>query len=216
MAESTSNVVVLCDFDGTATPYGVVDEILGHFADAAWLELAKAWERQEIGTAQGLPLGFSHVRASRAQMEAMLDTIPLDPAFPELMSFCQSQGYTFAVVSDGLVWYIRYILACHGIQNVAIYANEIRFNEDGFHLSFPWYSPETPLRGTSKVAIIRHYQNGNSKVVFIGDGQTDIEAAPVADLVYARADLLSYCQAQGIPAIAFSTLRDVLVNWREP
>jgi len=216
MTESTSNVVVLCDFDGTATPYDVINEILAHFADPAWLELAKAWERQEIGTAQLLRLAFSHVRASRAQMEALLETIPLDPAFPELVSFCQSQGYTFAVASDGLVWYIRYILDGHGIQNVPIYANEIRFDEHGFQLSFPWYSPQTPLRGTSKVAIIRQYQDGDCKVVFIGDGQTDIEAAPVADLVYARADLLSYCQAQGIPAIAFSTLRDVLVNWREP
>jgi 2-hydroxy-3-keto-5-methylthiopentenyl-1-phosphate phosphatase len=209
-------LVVLCDFDGTATPHTVINELFETFADPGWQDLAKAWERREITTPQGLPLCFGHVRATRAQMEAFLATIPLDPAFPDLVDLCRSKGYGFAVVSDGLSWYIRYILEAHGILDVTIYANEIEFEPQGFRLSFPWYSPETPLRGTSKLAIIRRYQAADAKVVFIGDGLTDMEAAPVADVVYAKNGLLAHCREQGIHATAFSNLREVLAIWRDP
>jgi 2,3-diketo-5-methylthio-1-phosphopentane phosphatase len=217
MATPTSPaVVVLCDFDGTATRHTVINELLETFADPDWQKLAEAWERREITTPQGLPRCFDHVKATRTEMEAFLDTIPLDPAFPDLVDFCRRKGHGFAVASDGLSWYIRYILAAHGIHDVTIYANEIEFEPQGFRLSFPWYSPTTPLRGTSKAAIIRRYQASGAKVVFVGDGLTDIEAAPVADLVYAKNGLLAHCRDQGIPAIPFSTLHDVLASWRDP
>ncbi len=209
-------VVVLCDFDGTATPHTVINELLETFADPAWRDLAEAWERREITTPQGLPLCFSHVKATRAEMESFLATIPLDPAFPDLVGFCRKKGHGFAIASDGLSWYVRYILESHGIHDVTIYANEIAFEAHGFRLSFPWYSPETPLRGTSKVAIMRRHQAQGAKVVFIGDGLTDIEAAPVADVVYAKDGLLAYCRDEGIAALAFSTLRDVLDGWKDP
>jgi 2,3-diketo-5-methylthio-1-phosphopentane phosphatase len=211
-----SAVVVLCDFDGTATPHTVINELLETFADPAWRDLAEAWERREISTPQGLPLCFGYIQATRSEMESFLATIPLDPAFPDLVDFWRKEGYGFAIVSDGLAWYVRYILEGHGIHDMTIYANEIAFEANEFRISFPWYSPETPLRGTSKVAIMRRYKARGAKVVFIGDGLTDIEAAPLADLVYAKDGLLAHCRREGIPALAFSSLRDVLNGWREP
>jgi 2-hydroxy-3-keto-5-methylthiopentenyl-1-phosphate phosphatase len=215
-SKSSPAVVVLCDFDGTATPHTVINELFERFADPAWQDLCDAWERREITTPQGLPLCFGHVKATRAELESFLGTIALDPAFPDLVELCRSKGHDFAVASDGLTWYIRYVLENHGIHDLTIYANEIEFEPHGFRLSFPWYDPVTPLRGTSKVAIIRRYQAKGAKVVFIGDGLTDIEAAPVADLVYAKDGLLAHCREQGIPALAFSTLRDVVDGWSEP
>ncbi len=209
-------VVVLCDFDGTATPLSVIDELFREFADPSWMELAAAWERREIGTPQGIPYAFGTITASRADMEALLDSIPLDPALPDLIVFCEQRGYGFAIVSDGLTWYIRYVLDRHGIGDIPIYSNEIHFEPAGFRFSFPWYDARTPLRGTCKVAIIEHHQEEGAKVVLIGEGQTDSEAAEVADLVYAKDSLLEYCRARDIPAIAFSALQDVLNNWKVP
>jgi 2-hydroxy-3-keto-5-methylthiopentenyl-1-phosphate phosphatase len=212
----TPKVVLLCDFDGTATPLSVIDELFREFADPSWQELAAAWARREISTPEGIPCAFGTVKATRAEMEALLDSIPLDPALPDLIEFCQQRGYGFAIISDGLTWYIRYVLDRHGIADVPIYSNDIHFEPDGFRFSFPWYDAQTPLRGTGKMAIIQRLQADGAKVVLIGDGQTDSEAAEVADLVYATNSLLEYCRGQGIPAIAFSTLRDVIDNWREP
>ena len=43
-------------------------------------------------------------------------------------------------------------------------------------------------------------------MVFIGDGLSDLEAVHVADQVYARDELLEYCQEKDIPAIGFTSM----------
>ncbi|MGQ9493877.1 MAG: haloacid dehalogenase-like hydrolase, partial [Anaerolineae bacterium] len=119
-----------------------------------------------------------------------------------------------AVVSDGLAWYIRYILDRHGVRNVQVYANEIQFGSDGLRLSFPWYSLSSPLRGTSKLALAQRYKAEGLRVVFIGDGLSDIEVVEAADVLYARAGLLDYCREGHILAIPFSSLSEVLNDLR--
>ena len=43
-------------------------------------------------------------------------------------------------------------------------------------------------------------------MVFIGDGLSDLEGCHVADQVYARDELLEYCQEKDIPAIGFTSM----------
>jgi len=214
--QQKSGVAVLCDFDGTATPHIVIDMLYRQFAAPSWREIVQRWERGEISTREEIQSCFATITASRAEMESFLDTIPLDPALVQLVDFCRQRGYHFAIVSDGLRWYIEYVLNRHGIRDVTIYASEIHFGPDGFRFSFPWYNPESPLRSTSKVSIVQRYQAQGDKVVFIGDGSTDIKAAQAADVVYARDALLTYCREHGIPAIEFSDLSDVLAKWTLP
>nr|MBC7243815.1 MtnX-like HAD-IB family phosphatase [Chloroflexota bacterium] len=209
-----SQVAVLCDFDGTATPCIVIDMLYRRFAAPSCLQMVKLWEQGKISTPEEMRACFATITAGRAEMEHLLDSVPLDPAFPDLVSFCQQQGYPFAIVSDGLTWYIRYILERHGIHHVQVYANEIHFGPDGLHLSFPWYSAESPLRGTSKLAFVRRYKAEGFQVVFIGDGLSDIEVVGAADVLFARASLLDYCREQRIPAMPFSNLSEVLDNLR--
>ena len=215
-ARSKPNVAVLCDFDGTATPHIVIDMLYHRFAAPCWLEITQRWSRGEISTQEEIQSCFATISATRAEMEAFLDSIPLDPGFPSLLDFCRRRGYRFAIVSDRLSWYIKYILDQHGIRDVTIYASEIRFEADRFRFSFPWYSPDTPLRSTSKSAIVRRYQAEDFEVVFIGDGLSDIDAVEVADVVYARNGLMEHCREQAIPAIEISNLSDVLAQWRAP
>jgi 2-hydroxy-3-keto-5-methylthiopentenyl-1-phosphate phosphatase len=185
------------------------------FAAPSCLQMVKLWEQGKISTPEEMHACFATVTASQAEMEHFLSTIPLDPALADLLDFCKRRGYHFAIVSDGLVWYIQHILHCHGIHNVTIYANEIHFGPNGLRLSFPWYSPETPLRGTSKLALVRRYQADGFQVVFIGDGLSDVEVVGAADVLYARASLLDYCRAHRSPAIPFSNLREVLEDLRK-
>lgn len=211
---ASPRIAVLCDFDGTATPCNVTDMLYHQFAAPSCLEMVKRWERGEIGTREEMAACFATVTASRAEMELLLNSVPLDPAFPDLLEFCQHRGYHFAVVSDGLAWYIRYILDRHGVHNVQVYANEIQFGSDGLRLSFPWYSPSSPLRGTSKLALAQRYKAEGLQVVFIGDGLSDIEVVEAADILYARASLLDYCRERHILAIPFSSLSEVLNDLR--
>jgi len=206
-------LAVLCDFDGTIT----VDETLGflyeRFAGPECQDLVQGWIRGELTTPQEMRGCFASMKATRAELEAALQGVRVDPGFPGLVQFCRHQGYQLAILSDGLMWYIRLILDREGFPDLPVFANEILFLTQGVEIRSPWYDPETPRRGVSKPAIIRKYQAEGYRVVFVGDGLSDVEAVGVADRVCARGQLLDYCQERGFPAIGFSRLGDLLEKW---
>ncbi len=205
---------VLCDFDGTITHCEVIGEIYNKFASGNCEHLVNLWVRGEISTPEEIQGCFATIHATRQEMEAELNTIPVDAGFPALLDYCRNQGYQFAILSDGLQWYIEYILSKHGISGLTIYANQIEFKPSGFEISFPWYNPETPKRGASKPMIIQRYQNSGARVIFIGDGLSDREAVQVADSVYAKGRLLEYCRQNEFPVTGFTDLAELLKLWQ--
>ena len=209
-------MAVLCDYDGTASPDITVDLLYQRFAAPSWVEVTQRWERGGISTREELLTNFPTIRAGRAELEAFLDSLAIDPGVPGLLAFCRQHGYAFAIVSDGLTWYIEHVLRRHGLEGLTVYSNEVRFDPDGIHLSFPWYDPECPLRGVCKAAIVRRYQSQGYRVAFIGDGASDREVMGVADVLYAKSTLLAMCREQGVAAIPYTTLDDVITRWREP
>lgn len=211
-----SRVAVLSDFDGTLTPSCTIDMLYGRFAAPSWVQVTQRWERGEIGTREELTANFLSMKASRAEMESALDAVTLDPGMPALLAFCREREYPFAIVSDGLTWYIEYILGRHGVHDITSYANQIHFEPQGLRLSFPWYDPSSPLRGVGKAAITRRYQQQGYRVAFIGDGLSDVEVVGVADVLYAKDSLLRHCRERGAEAIEYSTLLDVVARWKDP
>lgn len=210
------HIAVFCDFDGTVTKGGVLDLLYKAFADSSCWELVEGWIRGDVSTPQEMQGCFSSMNATWDEMEAVLDTVQIDPAFPRLVEFCEERGYPLSILSDGLRWYIEYVLRRYGIPALPIYANEIQFLPGGYHITTPWYHPQTPRRGVSKPRIIQKYKDEGYKTVFIGDGLSDLEAVHVADQVYARDELLEYCQEQDIPAIGFTSMDELIQMWREP
>ena len=69
--------------------------------DAAW-ELEYAWRRGEIGSAECLSQQWEMVRVSEGELQSLLDSIPLDEAFPTFFGRCQEAGVPLVVLSDGL------------------------------------------------------------------------------------------------------------------
>jgi 2-hydroxy-3-keto-5-methylthiopentenyl-1-phosphate phosphatase len=214
MDSRTGGFAFLCDFDGTICPTQMMDFLYGRFA-ACGMEFAEQWVRGEISTQEEIESTFSTISASREEMEAALDAIEIDPHFPAFLEFCRDRNYSFAIVSDGLKWYIDYILAKHGIRGVEIYANQIHFGVGGFRFEFPWYDDETPMRGVCKPRIVRRYQERGRRVVYAGDGMSDFEVIGVADYIFARGKLAEFAREQGVEFTEFDNCRDLLDNWQK-
>ena len=210
---SPQKLAVLCDFDGTITPGDILDILYTKFAGPECQELAKKWFKGEISTPAEIQGCFASIRATRGEMESALDPVQIDLSFAGFVRFCREQGYTFAILSDGLGWYITYILQRYGVEGLTIYANEVEFGQDGMLIHSPWYHPDTPLRGTSKPAIVLQYQAEGYTVVFLGDGPTDVEAVEVADIVFAKGRLANYCRTKGVPFTEFNTFSEVIQHW---
>jgi 2,3-diketo-5-methylthio-1-phosphopentane phosphatase len=209
-------LAVLCDFDGTIVPCDTVELMYQRFAEPPCPDLNEKWIRGEISTQEELQGCFATITASRAEMEAALCAVSIDPAFPPFLAFCRERGYRFAVVSDGLDWIIDLILGRHGLDGLTVYCNRLRFEPGGFRFTFPFFDPESPLRGISKPTIIRRHREEGFRVAFIGDGLSDLDAVPVADVVYAKERLLEYCRDRGIAATEFTDFGDLMEKWVEP
>jgi 2-hydroxy-3-keto-5-methylthiopentenyl-1-phosphate phosphatase len=206
-------IAVLCDFDGTIVLGDTTAAIYARYGTPLCQELNQRWIRREIGTMEEMQGCFSTMKASKKDLEAVLAQIPVDAAFPAFVDFCRCRGYAFAVLSDGLVWVIKYVLGLQSVDGLTVYANELHFEADGLRVSFPWHDPAAPMRGVSKHGIIRRYQAEGYKVVYIGDGPTDLEVVGVADVLCARDELLHYCRERAIAAIGFTDLADLMANW---
>ena len=201
--------VILSDFDGTITTINVLDSLYEKFGGPGFRQHMERWRRGEIGTMQEIELVFSTVKATRQEMENFLRTVKLDPGFKPLLRYCRKQDIPFAVVSDGLRWYIDSILGYHDLGIPDVFAGDISFTADGFRFSFPWYDSAYPLRSTAKPLIVKDYQRRGYSVIFIGDGITDVEAAEAADVVYAKDVLLYEAEKRGIRARQFENMRDI-------
>lgn len=201
--------VILCDFDGTLTETETMDIIYEQFA-ACGTKYAERWVRAEISTLVEIVSSFRTITATRLVMEKRLADIELIPGAIEFVQACWQKKQTFAIVSDGLRWYIEFVLEQHGLWDLKIYTNEIFFQDGRFLFSWPWYHPSTPLRGTSKSNIIRMLQQHGEEVVFIGNGHSDTDVVGVADRIYARGFLAEYCENKGVTATVFTDFHDLI------
>jgi 2-hydroxy-3-keto-5-methylthiopentenyl-1-phosphate phosphatase len=120
------------------------------------------------------------------------------------------------VISDGLDFYIRRLLDREGHADVPVLANRLEFEPGGkLRPSFPNFEGGCGRCGTCKGAEVRRRQAMGQTVWFAGDGISDRCAAPVADRLFARRDLLRFARAQGIPATPIDSLADVLASLRD-
>ncbi len=207
------DIAVLCDFDGTITNLPTLGLIFREFA-ACGMDNVIRYERGEIDMREEIRATFETINASKEEMELALQKVKMEAGFLDFLDFTKNKNYGFAIVSDGLDWYIDHILKRYGVQDLTIFANEISFEPQGFHLDFPWFDERAPRRGVCKSMIARSYSNHYDKVVFIGDGSSDVDIVFEADVVFARGWLASYCSGKNIEHIEFRNWEELMNKWR--
>jgi len=72
---------ILCDFDGTIATEDVTDSLLTRFADPAWQTIEAEWKAGRIGSRECMTRQVALIRATREDIDRLLDTIEIDPDF---------------------------------------------------------------------------------------------------------------------------------------
>lgn len=210
----TLKIIVLCDFDGTITNEDALEPIYTRFASCGTY-FAKLWHLGKIGTREEMVETFNCIHADRSQLESVLDEITIDEGIHDLLLSCKSLGYEFAILSDGLEWYIHHILERYNIFGVKIFANQIVFKNDGsFQFEFPWFNQNNPKRALHKPAIIDQYHQAGYHTIFIGNGSSDQDAVWEAEQIYAKTPLFEYCVAKQIEAHHFESFAELVGTWK--
>lgn len=202
---------VFCDFDGTISIGDATDQVLSRFADPDWETIEQEWSRGSIGSAECMRRQIALVRTTPHDLDAFLDTVPIDPGFPAFLTVCKARGISVTVVSDGVGYFIRRILARHNIFDLPIIANVLarRQEPEGVVYSLDQPFADRTCNAGSGVCKCAVVEDGGW-TIYIGDGRSDFCVSDKADIVFAKDKLAEHCSRQAIPFIKFDTFTDLL------
>ncbi|MCL2790919.1 MAG: HAD-IB family phosphatase [Desulfobulbus sp.] len=205
---------ILCDFDGTITPFDVTDVLLQRFAHPSWEDVEAQWLGGKITARECMERQVRLLDVPLHLLDAFLDTIPVVDGFVDFAQGCASQGVSLTVVSDGLDYAIRRILSRHGVGALPVIANRLRcLGASKYRLEFP-YSIAGCASGVCKCAVAKAM---DGEILLVGDGHSDCCVAGVSALVLARQGkkLQRHCATEGYPHLIFTDFYDVAARLDE-
>ena len=206
-------VLVVSDFDGTICTADVGDGLNARFAAPEWREIDRAYTRGEIGSRLAYPRVAALMQGiTREQMLAFaLRQARIDPGFPAFVAFCRARGYDLKVISDGLDFYIEAVLERDGLTDIEFYANAVSFSApDRIAVDFPHLNERCAKCGTCKSALIERFRPDYDRILYIGDGHSDVCPSQRADRIFAKGVLLEKCMQNGTPCSPYRTFEDIL------
>ncbi len=199
---------VFVDFDGTLVEPNVAillverfcpgGETVAHEVDlqlhSGQITLRQAWDRQ-AALLPGDRIGEMRQWA--------VDNVPLRQGAREFLALLGRHQIPTAIVSGGLDFYIRAVLDREKID-LPFVSDSLRNRPDGsVEVLHPYGHASCRLCGICKAQVIRSPSPAGQHTVFLGDGSTDRYGAEVADIVFARHRLKTFCERSGVPFIAF-------------
>lgn len=201
---------VFCDFDGTISTGDATDLVLSAFADPEWRAIEQRWKDGEIGSAECMRLQVGLLRATRVQLDGLLDDIAIDPGFPDFLRFCIRNAVPVVIVSDGVDYFIKRILARHGVHSLPVIANTLTHPQPGAGGPYVLSSRHAKPGCASGAGVCKCRAIGaEGPRGFVGDGRSDFCVSDKPEVVFAKGALANHCAARGIPFLGFETFAEL-------
>lgn len=203
---------ILCDFDGTISVDDVTDILLERFGKPGWQALEKRWLNGEISSRMCMQAQIAMLDASKEELDLAIDDIRIDPAFPAFLHATKRYGWPVTIVSDGLDYAIKRILAHNGITDIPVRANRLlQAGTRAWQLESPYANTACKVdSGMCKCACAKLEQKDKRLVLLIGDGASDFCAAGRADFVFAKYRLNEYCRQHDLHHISILGFADAI------
>jgi 2,3-diketo-5-methylthio-1-phosphopentane phosphatase len=211
----TVNLKVFTDFDGTVTKMDIGNLIFKTFAgDQIW-PLINLWKENKI-TSKELLIKECELAeiGTLKDLNDLVDQQSIDDHFINFADFCEENGIEIIILSDGLDFYIKKILEKYNLGYLTFYANKFNYefsDDNNIRIvpDFPHTDSECILCGNCKRNHILYYSHDDEIIVYIGDGYSDRCPIEYADIVFAKGNLLSYCNARKISCFKFNNFLDI-------
>ena len=207
------NIIFFSDFDGTIILEDSTDTLVKLYGseqdklDEALFAQGKATHRDVMER---------HYRAMRptpALFEAVMETMPLDPAFPMFYHAVRALGIEFYVLTGGAAEGVHGYLAKNGLGEVVVYGNSLYVDNHTLLMKCGDAAEETfckkGLCGHCKTKHLEEARKQGKAVIYIGDGLTDLCAASHTDFLFAKDVLAHRCEKSGVPFMPFTGFCDI-------
>ncbi len=205
-----TKTLVQCDFDGTITEEDVSFMMLDAFADGDWRQLLKDYQEAKITVGRFNTVAFAMVKADRQSLlEVVQRTMKIRPGFHQLVACCRRKGFRFVIVSNGLDFYIEKILRNNGLGDIEAFAAKTHFHPEG--LKVQYIGPDgSHLDDDFKEAYVNSFLGEGYRIIYMGNGTSDISAARRCHYIFATGTLLDHCKQTNLGCTPFTDFNEVV------
>jgi 2-hydroxy-3-keto-5-methylthiopentenyl-1-phosphate phosphatase len=203
-------ILVQSDFDGTITEEDASFFLLDAFAQGDWRRLFQQYKEHRISVGEFNTRAFAMVKADKRRLlEALQGNVKVRAGFHELVSYCLEKGLRLVIVSNGLDFYIRAVLNELGLGDLEVYAAQASFHPAGMKVRYVGTDGKRVNDGF-KEAYMESFLTLGYRVIYIGNGDSDVAPAKHAHRVFATGELLAYSKENNLNCKPFKDFREVV------
>ena len=201
--------LVQCDFDGTISEEDVSFVLLDTFANGNWRELLEEYKQGRISVGDFNTRAFAMVKADRQRLLKVVEgSARIRAGLGELLTCCRRKGFRFVIVSNGLDFYIKAILRRMGLRELEVFAARAEFRPEGMKVEYR--GPDgNCLDDGFKEAYTNSFLASGYRIIYVGNGVSDIIPVRLAHHIFATGELLAYCKEMDLAHTPFVDLNDV-------
>lgn len=209
---------IFIDFDGTITKNDVGEEIFRKFVDEEVVNrIVDDLLTDQISSRECWEELCKSVSAlDKIEFDKFILSQEVEPTLYKFLDFCSRNNFPVFVLSDGFDYYIEKILNRENLTHLKVFSNKLALNDEGKLIpSFPYYNADCKSSANCKRNHIIENSGDEDYTVFIGDGISDNDAIQYVDFIFAKDDLLKFCEFQRITYFPFKNFDDVIIRLTE-
>jgi 2-hydroxy-3-keto-5-methylthiopentenyl-1-phosphate phosphatase len=208
--KKSEKILVQCDFDGTITIEDASFAILDAYVPDKWRPLFEEYQQGKLTVGEFNSTVFAMVKADKETLlQLVREKVSVREGFAEFIENCRLKDYRFAIVSNGLDFYIEDILGRFGFNDVEVHASNTVFTENG--LIVRHRGPDgNYLDEDVKAAFTDYYLDHGYEVIYLGDGRSDIIPASKSHYVFATGSMIEYCNSEKLSYTPFHDFHQVV------
>lgn len=205
-------IKIFVDFDGTISSIDVGKEIFSTFGNKQKSDdIILKLHNGQISSRQCWEELIENVNEiTEKKLFNLINEITIDSSFHNFVEFCKSHLIDVFILSDGFDIYIKHILERENLSWIPFYSNSLKIVNGKIISSFPYYNPDYPSSSNPKMQHIIDNSSDDDYTIYIGDGNSDKESAQYCDLIFAKNELLKFCEANRISFFPYKTFDDVI------
>ena len=203
---------VFVDFDGTITLEDVGEAIFRKFGDDEKVnQIIEDLLRDKISSRQCWDELCDSVNVvSKNELDKFIDLIDVDPTFLPFVKFCSDNELELVVLSDGFDYYIDRLFNKAGLAGIKYYSNKLFVSEKGIlKAEYPYFDNDSPTSANCKRNHIINHSSDDDYTIYIGDGNSDKDAAQYCDFIFGKDALARFCSMERISFYPFNNFEDV-------
>ena len=205
-----SGWIVCSDFDGTICLPDSSEHLLKLFAPPEWEDLDRAVWAGTMTERAAFQRQISLLRVTWDKArEALRDGVNIRSGFKEFLDSCRTRGLPFVILSSGLRPLIEELLARVGVENVPIESHDVLIDHDHWNLILHRGRRLADHCSHCKCAFLEAQHAAGNRIIYIGDGFTDLCPARHADILFATDRLAAECSRIGLSFYPFTTFHDI-------